>query len=315
MRSTSNIGQPKKDLPLVLHIISGLTHGGAEMMLVKLLRELRADDSMDAAVVVLGGAGGLIPQVEALGIPVYNMGINSKYPSPLKLVSLVTLIRRLNPVTVQTWMYHADLIGGVAARIAGVRRIIWNVRNSGLASVSTKKITRIIVRLCSVFSHVLPTIIVTNSTVAARSHVEKGYKDLFKVIPNGFDTDLFCPDEHAKCSFRATLGISDDTVVIGLIARFDPQKNHFGFLEAASILNKRRKGQCYLLAGLGVSIENPQLKRWIDAFGLQDSVVLIDVRDDMPAVINALDICTLCSTYGEGFPNVIGEAMACECQL
>jgi len=295
----------------VLHIITDLKYGGAEMMLLKLLSA--NDGKFQPIVVSLTGSNGLTSRFRELGITVHSLELNPSFPNPIKLIKLVCLIRRVRPVVVQTWMYHADLLGGVTAKIAGVKHVVWNIRNSGLAPKSTKLATKLTVHLCSLLSHVIPSIILTNSYVAASTHKAKGYKnEIFRVIPNGFDTTKFKADESARSSIRTELGLNCDSRLIGLIARFHRQKNHFVFLEAAAILNKQRDDQTFLLAGLGVNKDNVELINWINHFELRESVILLGVRDDISNIVASLDVCTLSSSYGEAFPNVIGEAMCCE---
>jgi len=294
----------------VVHIITGLNHGGAEMMLLKLLKNTDRS-KFEVVVVCLAQTGTLTGQIEALDIAVHSLAIKPTHPSPLKLFRLVQLIRRTRPSVVQTWMYHADFLGGIAARIASVEKIVWNIRNSGLDSEKTKRSVKLVVRLCSMLSHRLPDTIITNSTVAAANHIAKGYKkNLFRVIPNGFDTTVFKPDNTAREDIRSELGLSQDTKLIGLIARFNTQKNHRGFLEAATILDKKHTGHVYILAGRDITRDNTQLMNLIREFNLGESVRLLGVRNDMPKLTASLDICTSSSSFGEAFPNVIGEAMS-----
>lgn len=297
---------------IVLHIITALKYGGAEMMLLKILSTTNTS-KFHPVVVSLSGSGGLTSKVEELGVTVHSLKINPALPNPLKFIRLVLLIRFVRPAIVQTWMYHADFLGGLAAKLAGVKQIVWNVRNSGLDPKQTKTTTSLTVKLCSVISHFVPKRIVTNSQVAAKNHKTKGYKNaIFHIIPNGFDVSHFKASEASRLAMRNELGLEPDAILIGLIARYDPQKNHRGFLEAAAFLNKTQTGQFYLLAGRGVDSSNTALLDWIGQLGLSSSVILLGQRDDVTTIIPSLDICTLSSTYGEAFPNVIGEAMCCE---
>ena len=307
---TENIAD--EDKILILHITTDLKYGGAQMMLLKLLASTNTK-RFQPVVVSLAGPGDLTSKIQELGIHVYSLNVNPAIPSPLKLIQLVRFTRKLRPAIVQTWMYHADLFGGIAAKIAGAKQIVWNIRNSGLAPESTKLRTRITVHICSLLSHVVPNKIITNSSVAASTHKANGYrKNIFRIIPNGFDPTILKADESTKSAVRKELGLAHESRLIGLIARFHPQKNHRGFLEAAAILNKQRKGQVYLLAGGEVDPGNSQLKGWIEQLDLSKSVILLGQRDDIPRIIASLDICALSSSYGEAFPNVIGEAMCCE---
>jgi len=131
------------------------------------------------------------------------------------------------------------------------------------------------------------------------------------VITNGFDPAAFRPDPVARQSVRRELGTGADTPLVGLVARFDPQKNHRGFLQAAAILHTRLPGCHFLLCGADITWENPQLAQWIDASGIRDQCHLLGERSDVPRLMAALDVVSSAAAFGEAFPLVIGEAMAC----
>ena len=138
------------------------------------------------------------------------------------------------------------------------------------------------------------------------------------VIPNGFDLGQHRPDEDTRRRMRQALRIEDGTILVGLVARVHPQKDHRNFVRAAGMLSRRYPDVRFLLcggagcAGAGdTSPRNAELVRMIEQEGILGRVLLLGQRDDVPAVLNALDLGTLSSSYGEAFPLVIGEAMAC----
>jgi glycosyltransferase involved in cell wall biosynthesis len=132
------------------------------------------------------------------------------------------------------------------------------------------------------------------------------------VIPNGYDVGTFRPDFGARAIVRKALGLSEDAPIIGMVARFDPQKDHRTFIRAAQMLHRDRPDAHFLLCGMEVTWENQELARWIDDAGLRTHCHLLGRRDDDIAnVTAALDIASLSSSYGEGFPNVVSEAMCC----
>lgn len=295
----------------LVHIISGLGQGGAETMLYKLLGALDRW-RLDMQVVSLLDQGVLGPRIQALGIPVFALGMRPGVPNPWRLFQLTRLLRVLAPDLVQTWMYHADLVGGLAARLAGVPRLVWNIRQSDLDPRQVKRSTRATVRAAALLSRRLPDHILCCSERARDIHITLGYQqELLEVIPNGFDLQTFHPDPSARAELRAELGIAESTPLIGLVARFDPQKDHAGFLEAAAALAEQHPRCAFLLCGTGVSWDNPALAGPIYAAGLAERCHLLGPRNDMPALNAALDIGVCASAYGEGFPNSIGEAMAC----
>ncbi len=280
------------------------------MMLLRLVDRLQ--DVFDQEVVSLTNSGPVGERIAALGVPVRMLGMRRGVPNPLAVVRLAGMIRRFGPDVVQTWMYHADLVGGLAARLAGMRAVAWNIRNNELGAEESSWWIRQVVTACARLSRHIPARIVCCSHAAMRTHVALGYEpSRFVVLPNGFDLDRFRPDAGARTRVREELGISKRTPLIGLVARFHPQKNHALFFSAAALLHARRPDVHFVLAGRGVDPQNEQMACWIRDAGIEKVAHLLGERDDVPHLTAALDISTSSSSWGEAFPNVLGEAMAC----
>jgi glycosyltransferase involved in cell wall biosynthesis len=295
----------------VLFIITGLSTGGAETMLLKLLERLDRK-RFSPHVISLTTLGEIGPRIAALGIPVEAMGMKPGLPSPMGFLRLMRMIRRVKPDVVHTWLYHADLLGGLAARLAGISAIGWCIRNSNLDKDKTKFSTRAVVGLCARLSTWIPSKILSCSEEARRVHVALGYAaEKMRVVPNGFDLARFKPDGDARSAVRADLGIADSTPLVGLISRFDPQKNHAGFFEAAGRLYRRMPHVHFVLAGQGIDRNNAALMQAINKAGVLANTHLLGLRSDVPRLMAALDVLASSSSYGEAFPNVLGEAMAC----
>ena len=294
----------------VLHIITSLSTGGAEHMLARLAQGLNEEFAQQ--VVSLTAPGPVAAQLNRDGIETTSLNLATSFPNLLAIFRLAAMMRAFRPDVVQTWMYHADLLGGLAARLAGVKSIVWNIRNNDLARDTTKARTRWVISACARLSRRVPQRIVSCAQSAAQTHMELGYAtDKFMVIPNGFDLRRFYPDLSAHSSVRSELGLAADTPLVGLIARFDPQKNHEGFIRAARLVHERQPRVHFLLAGRGVDASNPTLGRWIAEAGLDQVTHLLGERADIPRLNQALDVAVSSSSYGEAFPNVLGEAMAC----
>lgn len=295
----------------LVHIITGLDTGGAEMMLFKLL--LAMDRNLfSPAVISLTDAGPVADKIRSLDIPVETLGMKRGAPNPQSLFRLVRRLRQRRPDLIQTWMYHSDLIGAVAAKMAGNVPLAWGVHNSNLDRAKSKSMTIWTARICARLSRRFPKSIVCCSEASRRVHALMGY-DMAKmvVIPNGFDLSSFKPDLEGRRSIRLELGIPENTFVIGLVGRFDPQKDHLNFVRAAALFSQSIPNTVYLLCGNGVNWENRNLARWIDEEGLRRKFYLLGCRDDMPLIQASLDIAVSSSSYGEAFSNTICEAMAC----
>lgn len=294
----------------LLHIITGLCTGGAEMMLLKLLE--RTSQRFDCHVVSLMSGGEVAERICALGIPIHFLGMTPGGLDLRKFFKLTRLIRRIQPDVVQTWLYHGDLLGGVAARLAGIKNVCWNIRNSDLSKSTSKKTTHAVVRLSALLSWYVPARILCCSVAARQLHEKIGYcANKILVIPNGFDLVRFVPDASARFAVRNHLKIGDDVPLVGLVGRFDPQKNHQGLIEAFGLLRQRLPSVQMLLVGKGLERENRVLMQWLDSAGVASATHLLGLRSDIPRLMAALDVFALSSSYGEAFPNVLGEAMSC----
>ena len=295
----------------VVHVITDLDTGGAEMMLQKLLE--RKSVNVSAHVISLTTRGEIGHAIESLGIPVDALGMRpGKIPAPKTLFELIRLLRKIKPNVVHTWMYHSNLIGGFAARLAGVPALTWAIHHSNLSPTVNKKSTLAIVRACALVSRWIPQKIICCSESTLRIHSDEGYAaGKMHVIPNGFDVSHFKPDQQASMRVREELGLESDTPLVGLIGRFDSQKNHEGFFTAAGVVSKNNPSVHFVLAGLEIDESNEKIMQSVHSNGVKAVTHLLGLRKDIPRVMASLDVL-VSSSIGEAFPNVLGEAMACE---
>jgi len=293
----------------VLNIITGLNDGGAEAVLYRLCVH---DQANHHQVVSLSSSGKYGPMLEALNIPVTTLNILPSRPPLFAFVRLVWLLRREMPDVVQTWMYHADLFGGLAARLAGIRSVVWGIRHTTLLPGKSKRSTIWVVKLLAKLSWWLPAKIVVCAQSAMDVHEALGYdRSGMRFIPNGYDLKEFQPELGPQSELKASL-VSDQSVpLIGTIGRFDPQKDHANLLDALRILRDSGVEFRCVLVGVRMNASNAQILEWIAQRRLVDHVQLLGRRNDIPKIMNALDLHVLPSAFGEAFPNVVAEAMAC----
>jgi glycosyltransferase involved in cell wall biosynthesis len=295
----------------IVFITTSLNTGGAEMMLLKLLQHIDRHN-FDPYVISLRAKGEIGPQIEALGIPVLPLNMAPGLLALQKLPELIRKINQISPNLVQTWMHHADLLGGIAARLIGCRNVIWGLRQSNLSKEKSKRSSLAVLWACSMLSRWIPHNIISCSIRAKQVHESVGYpKKTIHVIPNGFDLENFRPNLDAKLAIKAELGLSNETRLVGLMARYDPMKNHAGFIAAASHVHQVLPHVHFLLAGAEVNADNHELNQVIEACGMSSCMHLLGLRNDMPSLLASIDVLVSSSSYGEAFPNILGEAMAC----
>lgn len=281
------------------------------MMLYKLL-SVQDRVLFKSEVVSLTDIGPIGKRIRQQGILVRCLGMRRGLPNPSAVLKLAMWLRHSKPDVIQTWMYHADLVGGIAAKLAGDIPVIWGIRHSNLEAGSNKRSTIWTARVCARASRWLPTKIICCSNASRQVHTAIGYApEMMVVIPNGFDLDTFRPDPGARISVRRELGVQNETPLIGLIGRFDPQKDHHNFVMAAARLQSHQPAPHFLLCGDGVDTQNDVLNRWILQAELTERFHLLGRRGDISRLVAGLDIAASSSSCGEGFPNVIGEAMSC----
>ncbi len=295
----------------ITHLIAGLNCGGAETMLYKILSNIDRT-KFELKVLSLTDIGSIGKKIEKLDISVKALGMKRGVPDPRFIFRLVAILKKEKPDLVQTWMHHSDLMGGIAAKMAGNIPVVWNIRMSNFDPEGNKKTTILTAKICAKLSKTIPKKIICCSEASFKVHSELGYKkEKMIVIPNGFDLDAFKVDTEAQYSIRRELRIPDDAVIIGMVARFDPQKDHKNFIDAAGIFYRSNKNVHFILCGDGITNNNKQLAKYIQKNNLQANFHLLGRRADIPYITAAFDIASS-SSYGEGFPNVIGEAMSCE---
>ena len=293
----------------IVFIITGLNTGGAEMMLYKLLSSLDRQ-KIDPVVISLTDRGALGDRISALGIQVHTIGMKTALPTPLDFWRLIYLIRQLKPDLIQGWLYHANIAAQIVTAFTYPQvPVLWNIRCSVLGN---EKLTTTLITWLGARLSRFPRRIINNAQNSAIEHQAIGYfSERTCIIPNGFNTECFIPSLEAYRQFRLDLGIPETTILIGIIARYHPMKDHANFIKAAELLLKKHPDIHFILVGKEVDWQNQQLFDIIHQLKIIKNIYLLGERQDIPYITAALDIASSSSSYGEGFPNTIGEAMSC----
>ncbi len=291
----------------VLHIITGLNDGGAEGALFRLIQHTKYD--IEHTVVSLTGAGKYKALLEAEGIKVECLELG-KFNCIARLCRLVRIVRNLQADVVQTWLYHADLLGGAACWFSNQKNLYWGLRQADFDIKTMKFSMRLVMKACAFVSNIFPKAHITCASTAVHSHQKIGYKGKFVVIPNGYDLCKLSPQPLNREKFLGSQ-IDGTEIIFGMVARYDPAKDHSNLLNAfASFIDKTSKSCKLLLVGKGCDNENVALVAKILELKIHQHVILLGQSNNIPEVMSCLDCHVLSSEY-EGFPNVIAEAMAC----
>jgi glycosyltransferase involved in cell wall biosynthesis len=300
----------KSSLVRVLHTITDLDVGGAETMLCRLLAAGQRT-KFEPVVVSLMNPGALASQIEALSVSIETLGMPRRMPSLATLFRLVRSARAIRPDLLQGWMYHGNLAATVSAWAIGrPLPVLWNIRHSVHDLAHEKPLTRSIIRLGAALSR-LPRAIIYNSRVSAGQHEALGYvAGRTVVIPNGFDCERFKPSADAKARLCQQLEIDPATTIVGMIGRDHPMKDPVNLITALGLLEREASEVHLAIVGRGYDGGNGTLARAIRCAGMASRVSLLGERHDIPSIVAGLDIAVVPSAWGEGFPNVLGEAMA-----
>lgn len=292
----------------IVHIITGLGNGGAEMMLYKLLK-YSDRDKCDFQIISMTDEGIMGERIKKLGIPVHILNMKKGFSFFKSILKTLRICK--NTDIIQTWMYHADLFGFIVAKILN-KRIIWGIRRSNLEKDKNKKSILFIAKINAFLSRWVD-IVISCSINAKESHIKYGYNPKnIEVIPNGFELEKFFYIENAKYKLAEEFPIIKNKFIFSLVARYEILKDHKTCLEAMKIVKEKfTQNFILLLCGTNINKKNKELMDLIKKNKLENNILLLDRRNDIPIIMSATDIY-ISSSSGEGFSNVIGEAMACE---
>jgi glycosyltransferase involved in cell wall biosynthesis len=292
----------------VVHIIVGLERGGAERMLERLALDPTAGGLMHQEIVSLGSLGPIGRALRARGVAVHPLGMHSAGTALATLWRLRRLLKQLRPDVVQTWMYHADLLGGLAAWSLNLP-VVWGIRTTSLGS-GNARLTRYVRRMCAILSAWIPDAIIFVAEAARRSHMAAGYANgIMQVVPNGFEIAARERVAELREAWRREHGLAATDVVIGWVGRFNPDKDVHSFVKAAGVVASTESSVVIVMVGRGLDPGNQELQRWIRAEGHLQRILLLGEQADATACFCGFDMFAL-SSHTEAFPNVVAEAMA-----
>lgn len=294
----------------IVHIIIGLDTGGAELMLTRLVEHQRQNTANEHIVISLTTYGSLTVQLQEQGVLVFALGLSSFSGLLLSPFRLFKMLRKIKPDIVQCWMYHSDFLGGLMARLAGIKIVIWGIRTTDI-SYKKGRLTKVIRYCCARLSRYVPSRIVCAARASMEFHGDLGYdRSKMMVIPNGFEEDKFKFSLEHRDTIRKHYKVAADELLVGTVGRFDPVKNFYGLIQAARMVCHTHSNTKFLLVGRGLDANNDKLHAWLDECGIRSRFILLGERKDIHRIYSAMDIYCMPSIT-EGFPNCLGEAMCC----
>lgn len=289
----------------VLHVITGLGGGGAENALLRLVTN--RSEGFSHVVICLSAVGELSKNFESAGIKVYYLNMKAGRFSISAIRRLTQIIKQEPPQVIQTWMYHADFIGGLVAKFKNVP-VIWSIRQDSPTIALNGLLTCTIAKLCALLSYFVPKAIICNSNRSIQNHSRFGYsRKKFLFIPNGFEDILSGQENNIQNEITKNAGLKDTDCIVGHVARYHPVKNHLGFIEAFDKVQPSYPSLKAVMVGQNVTFDNAAL-----FFGITDSgkekLVLLGARKDVASIYRLFDFFVM-NSHSEAFPNVVAEAM------
>ena len=294
----------------IVHIISGLKSGGAERSLFNVCNS-NISDYFKQSVICLGDKAIYGDKLEELGVEVYylNFKNNNKLYA---FLNFKNIIKKISPDIVQGWMTHGNFASVLAYFIlSGRPSLFWNIRQTVYKLKHEYILTRFLFLINILLSRI-PNGIISNAKISIKQLVKFGYKnDSFILIPNGFDTNYWKPDHNLRQIERNKLKFNENDFVLGYVGRYHPMKNIKLLLEAFHKLSQQNSKIKLVIVGQNLNNYNIKEKSIIDMIP-QNQILIIDNTEDVKKYYNIFDLLILCSAWGEGFPNVLGEAMSSE---
>lgn len=294
----------------IVFLIRSLTRGGAQRQVVELAKGLQRE-GCSVVIATYYPENSFGEELRLEGVRVVTVGKYGRWDIIGFFIRLVRVIRREKSDILHSYLVTSNILAAALKPMLKGVAVVWGVRSSEMDVGRYGWLTRVVYRMESLLAR-CADLIIANSCAGRAHAVLRGFpKSTSVVIHNGIDTDKFKPDKSARSKMRLEWGRTEEDVLIGMVGRLDPKKDYPTFLRAAAILSKEHRNVHFVCVGEGKGSITKELRVLAASLEIGGRVVWSGCRDDMPAVYAALDVFSLASCYGEGFPNVIGEAMAC----
>ena len=308
------MNKKKRTYLKIAHIITTLERGGAQKILTEITKTNK-EDNIDHLIICLANKTNYSEKLIKEGLRIKHLSGNSIFKFPLVFLNLLKIIYIYKPMLINTWLYHSDLIGCLCKIFYPNIPLIWSVHHASKDLALESIHTRISFFILKLLSYFIPEKIIYCSKFSQMIHHDYGYnKKLSLIINNGVDTNYFKFDKNLKNTFRKSLGISDDVFLIGIVARFDPNKGIQTFLRIVKEFEKSNIDVKFLMCGDGLTIQNNSFKEILKQYKVLDQVILLGEIENIKNVYNGLDLL-ICPSKTESFGLVVMEAILCETKV
>ncbi|MCB9026626.1 MAG: glycosyltransferase [Bdellovibrionaceae bacterium] len=286
----------------VIHIIVSLDTGGAETMLIKLIEN--SPPTLQHLVLTFRPHS---PRALKLIENGYNI-------TKVSFWKMIKTIKTEKPDILMGWLFHGCFLSAFVKLIFGFKtKVIWNIRYSEFPKSNFRNI--LIVRVLKIISHLVDGIIY-NSYAGKKVHEDMGYNPKnSKVIYNGFNLDLFTSNVNTQIQFKKDHQLPENSFLFGMVGRFDKLKNQIQFINYAkeflSSIKEENRNIYFVFIGKNMDKTNKVIQNLLIDFEFENRFILLGEQKNLQKFYPCFDVHCLYSTT-EGFPNVIGESMACE---
>ena len=293
----------------VMLLLRSLDRGGAEKQAVTLACELK-QRGWPVSVACFYSGGAFASDLAVASVPLFEIGKHGRWDIVRFLRRFYRLLSSESPRIVYAYLPPENLLILFMRILLPDISVIWGVSSSYIDLRHYKLLDRLLYWMERRLAR-LADLVISNSRCGAAIWIGEGFpKHTMRIIANGIDTERFRYDNQGRSRLRAEWGVPAEARLVGLVGRLDPMKDHSTFLQAAALLTSTDKSWRFVCVGSGPENYTQRLILESQELNLTNYLIWAGACDDMAAVYSALDmVCS--SSYGEGLPNVVPEAMSC----
>ena len=294
----------------IAFVIDKVNYGGAERQLVELLKGIDKT-RFDISLIIFVKGGDLWGEIHQIaGVKVVCLHRKHRWDIFSVIIRLFKAIKSIRPNVIHGYMLGTNELCFILARLLNIK-VVWGIRNSNIDFLDFDWFTRLKFLIGTWMSRYVD-LMIANSESGKNDHIVRGYSENnWRIIPNGINITRFYPNRPVGEEMRSEWGIKKDSVVIGIVGRIHPMKDHTTFLKAAAMFLKERGDAFFICIGTGSDSYKRKLHDLENKLNISHRTIWTGTVDNMCRVYNVLDVLSSSSAYGEGFSNAIGEAMAC----